>query len=124
MGDLLQPACRDAGGASLVFLHLLGVRPSAAPSFSWLIATILRRMRTRAPTCSSVGFGAIFLPMVWRGAMADRSLKLLSRNRPDAGTVDITIQRVIFGQRSGGTSRNVRQELHRTHVPGSERRSY
>jgi hypothetical protein len=31
--------------------------------------------------------------------MADRLLKLLSKNRPDAGTLDIPIQRVIFGQK-------------------------
>src|SRR6516225_9333115 len=30
--------------------------------------------------------------------MADRSLKLLSKNRPDAGTLDIPIQRTIFGR--------------------------
>src|SRR5215467_11920089 len=58
-------------------------RPSAAPSFSWLIASILRRMRTRRPTCWSVGLGAVLLPTVMRGAMADRLLKLLSKNRID-----------------------------------------
>src|ERR1700757_4417706 len=36
------------------------VRPSASPSFSWLIANIMRRMRTRLPTCLSMGFGAFF----------------------------------------------------------------
>ena len=35
------------------------VRPSASPSFPWLIASILRRMRTRLPTCLSMGFGAL-----------------------------------------------------------------
>ena len=39
------------------------VRPSASPSFSWLMLSIMRRMRTRLPTCLSVGFGA-FLAMV------------------------------------------------------------
>src|SRR6266568_7101440 len=34
------------------------VRPRASPSFSWLIASIMRRMRTRLPTCLSMGFGA------------------------------------------------------------------
>src|SRR5262249_51112129 len=34
------------------------VRPSASPSFSWLIASIIRRMRTRLPTCLSMGLGA------------------------------------------------------------------
>jgi len=32
------------------------VRPSASPSFSWLIASIRRRMRTRRPTYLSIGF--------------------------------------------------------------------
>jgi hypothetical protein len=65
------------------------VRPSAAASFSWLIASIRRRIRTRAPTCLSVGF-----------AMTDPLAKAISKNRPDAGTFDIPIQRAIFGRRS------------------------
>jgi len=40
------------------------VRPSASPSFVWLIASILRRMRTRRPTCTSVEFGAFFAAVV------------------------------------------------------------
>src|SRR6202050_560091 len=35
------------------------VKPRASPSFSWLIASIIRRMRTRLPTCLSIGFGAL-----------------------------------------------------------------
>jgi len=38
---------------SFVFLHL-------AASFSWLIASIRRRIRTRLPTCWSVRFGTFF----------------------------------------------------------------
>src|SRR5262249_46838276 len=34
------------------------VSPSASPSFSWLIASIMRRMRTQLPSCLSMGFGA------------------------------------------------------------------
>ena len=30
------------------------------PSLSWLIASIRRRMRTRLPTCRSVGLGTFF----------------------------------------------------------------
>src|SRR5215467_8475336 len=74
------------------------VRPSAAASFSWLIASIRRRIRNRLPTCWSTGLGAFFRGNGKRTAMADRSLKLLSKNRPDAGTFDIPIQRIIFGQ--------------------------
>src|SRR5215831_2871886 len=40
----------------------------------------MRRMRTRLPTCRSVGFGAFFAAIV---SMADRSLKLWSKNRLD-----------------------------------------
>jgi hypothetical protein len=32
-----------------------------APSFFWLIAIIMRRMRTRLPTCLSTGLGDFFL---------------------------------------------------------------
>ena len=85
--------------SDLVFLYLLEVRPSAAASSSWLIATILRRMRTRAPTCWSVGFGAIFLPMVSEPPWLTARQSYEQKNRPDAGTFDIPIQRAIFGQR-------------------------
>src|SRR4030095_4252564 len=40
------------------------VRPSAAPSFSWLIASIMRGIRTRLPTYWSVGFGPSFAAIV------------------------------------------------------------
>src|SRR6476620_8522112 len=36
------------------------VSPSFSPSFSWLIPSISRRMRTREPTYLSVGFGDFF----------------------------------------------------------------
>src|SRR5215475_2734946 len=35
------------------------VRPSASPSFSWLIPSIMRRILTRLPTYLSTGFGAL-----------------------------------------------------------------
>src|SRR5262249_15435149 len=66
------------------------VRPSESPSFSWLIPSIIRRMRTRLPTCLSVGFGAFFasvamglLPLLAQcRQIANLSqLKLLSRWR-------------------------------------------
>src|ERR1700732_52030 len=37
--------------------------PSWSPSFSWLIDNIIRRMRTRLPTCLSIGFG-VFLAII------------------------------------------------------------
>jgi hypothetical protein len=42
-------------------------------------------MRTRAPMCRSVGFGAFFAAVI---AMADCSRKAMSKNRPDRGTAD------------------------------------
>src|SRR5262245_4625906 len=38
------------------FCTCWNVRPSAFPSFSWLIASICRRIRTRLPTCLSTEF--------------------------------------------------------------------
>src|ERR1700691_2987126 len=35
------------------------VRPSASPSFSWLMPSMMRRMRTRLPTYLSTGLGAL-----------------------------------------------------------------
>jgi len=59
VGDLLQPARSDAVGALLVFLHLLEREAERIAHFPWLIASILRRMRTRRPTCSSMGDGQV-----------------------------------------------------------------
>src|SRR5262245_55564387 len=53
------------------------VRPSAAPSFSWLIASMRRRIRTRLPTWWSVRFGT--RGNCKRPAMADRSLELSAK---------------------------------------------
>src|SRR6202034_1078167 len=35
------------------------VKPSASPSFSWLMPSMIRRMRTRLPTYLSTGLGAL-----------------------------------------------------------------
>ena len=43
----------------LVFLHLLEREAERIAHFPWLIASILRRMRTRRPTCSSMGDGQV-----------------------------------------------------------------
>ena len=40
------------------FCTCWNVRPRASPSFSWLMLSIIRRMRTREPTCLSIGLGA------------------------------------------------------------------
>src|SRR6185295_14100194 len=54
--------CRRLAPIRLVpfsyFCTCWNVRPSASPSFSWLIPSIMRRIRTRLPTCLSVGLGA------------------------------------------------------------------
>ena len=73
VGDLLQPARSNAVGAVLVLLHLLEGEAERIAQFVWLIASILRRMRTRRPTCTSVEFGPFFAAVVKRTAMADRS---------------------------------------------------
>jgi hypothetical protein len=63
---------------------------------------IWRRMRTRLPTCLSMGFGAFSWQIVSRGTMADRSLKLLSKNRLTIGVslVVSVCHDSIFGRRS------------------------
>src|SRR5215471_20132587 len=73
------------------------VRPSAAASFSWLIASIRRRIRTRLPTCWSVRFGAFFAANCKRTATAEARQ---SYKQKIVGTFDIPIQRAIFGRRS------------------------
>ena len=35
------------------------VSPSASPSFSWLMPSMMRRIRTRLPTYLSIGLGAL-----------------------------------------------------------------
>jgi len=58
--NLLQPAGAYTIGAFFIFLHLLECEVSASPSFSWLLLSIIRRMRTRLPTCLSVELGDFF----------------------------------------------------------------
>src|SRR5579863_4196508 len=41
------------------FCTCWNVRPSASPSFSWLMPSMMRRMRTRLPTYLSTGLGAL-----------------------------------------------------------------
>src|SRR4029077_5492447 len=41
------------------FLNFWKVSPRASPSFSWLMPTRVRRMRTRLPTYLSTGLGAL-----------------------------------------------------------------
>src|ERR1041385_8116311 len=55
------------------------VRPRASPSFSWLMLSIIRRMRTREPTCLSMGLGAFlaaikysYAPILKRNVTPDR----------------------------------------------------
>src|SRR5262249_38973120 len=42
------------------FCTCWNVRPRASPSFSWLMLSIILRIRTRLPTCLSMGLGAFF----------------------------------------------------------------
>src|SRR3954451_14540228 len=41
------------------FCTCWNVSPNASPSFSWLMPSMMRRMRTRLPTYLSTGFGAL-----------------------------------------------------------------
>src|ERR1700726_4785531 len=41
------------------FCTCWNVNPSASPSFSWLMPSMMRRMRTRLPTYLSTGLGAL-----------------------------------------------------------------
>src|SRR5712675_1760828 len=41
------------------FCTCWNVRPNASPSFSWLMPSMIRRMRTRLPTYLSTGLGAL-----------------------------------------------------------------
>ena len=44
---------------------------SAAPSFCWLMPSTIRRMRTRLPTCRSMGLGSFFSGgFFWRASCA------------------------------------------------------
>src|SRR6202167_1887193 len=55
------------------------VRPRASPSFSWLMPSMMRRMRTRLPTYLSTGLGAlvdIYVPLrskEWPGLFPTRA---------------------------------------------------
>jgi hypothetical protein len=55
LGKVLQAAGADAVGSLLVFLNLLECNPEGVSELGWLISSISRRMRTRLPTCLSVG---------------------------------------------------------------------
>ena len=50
------------------------VRPSASPSFSWLMLSIIRRMRTREPTCLSIGLGAFLAINVSYATIVERNV--------------------------------------------------
>src|SRR5689334_18148111 len=59
------------------------VRPSASPSFSWLMPSMMRRMRTRLPTYLSTGFGALVdISPTLLGFLAPETHQMLqTRNR-------------------------------------------
>jgi hypothetical protein len=66
MREMLQATRADAVRPFSYFCTCWNVRPSASPSFSWLMPSIIRRMRTRLPTCLSIklrGFFAILLSL-------------------------------------------------------------
>ncbi len=59
--DLLQIDSRRCGWRLFRISELAeNVRPKASPNFSWLMPRMTRRMRTRLPTCRSIGLGTFF----------------------------------------------------------------
>src|ERR1039457_5443078 len=46
------------------FCTCWNVRSSASPSFSWLMLSNIRRIRTRLPTCLSVGLGSFLATLL------------------------------------------------------------
>jgi hypothetical protein len=52
---MLQATCADAVGALFIFLHLLECQTEGIAEFRLGHTKIERRMRTRSPTCLSVG---------------------------------------------------------------------
>jgi hypothetical protein len=62
LSGALEPAGAHPILALFVLLHLLkGCAERLALSFSWLIPSIMRRMRSRLPTCLSMGLGSLVL---------------------------------------------------------------
>src|SRR5262245_6377595 len=78
-------------------------RPSAFPSFSWLIASICRRIRTRLPTCLSTELVA-FSPIARIPRATRTFLYVFDPGDPQLGAL------VVVG-RSTGCDGGVRQEL-------------
>ena len=65
--SVLEICCRRLAPILFVpfsyFCTCWKVRLSASPSFSWLMPSRTRRMRTRDPTCLSIGLGVFFTPL-------------------------------------------------------------
>src|SRR5471032_1360705 len=74
---ILEICCSRLAPMRLVpfsyFCTCWNVKPRASPSFSWLMLSIIRRMRTREPTCLSIGFGTFL-------AITDSYAAILRRN--------------------------------------------
>src|SRR6476646_8340776 len=48
------------------FCTCWNVMPSASPRFVWLIPSIIRRIRSRPPTCLSIGLGSFLAIVILR----------------------------------------------------------
>src|SRR3954454_15464360 len=70
------------------FCTCWNVSPSPSPSVGWLIPSIIRRIRTRLPTCLSIGLGA-FLAFCFTVPpnyhMRGRASRLRRRRGPSRG---------------------------------------
>src|SRR5262245_10439803 len=112
MGHLLQPARPDAVRALLVFLYLL---EAEAECGTQLLLAHCKHLAAHPHTPADMLVDGV------RGHLSRQTVseppwltaRYMSKNRPDAGTFDIPIQRAIFGQKVRGTSRNVRHKHHR-----------
>src|SRR5262249_48530300 len=99
MGHLLQSARPDAVGASLVFLHLLEGRPECATQ---LFLAHCKHPAAHTPRAADILVDGV------RGHLSRQivseppwlTARYMSKNRPDAGTFDIPIQRAFLDNRT------------------------
>src|SRR4029079_6306350 len=101
------------------FCTCWNVRPSFSPSFSWLIPNISRRMRTRAPTYLSVGFGD-FLAIIWSCPRNERLEDLGSGQK--RRNKDKLRRGKVHRSAGGGVSLTAHRIFIRPHLTGNSER--
>ena len=88
------------------------VIPSAAPSFSWLIPTVMRRIRSRAPTWLSIGLGIFFMGCANPGPGGGRRQRGAGRRRPASEHANLS-PRASPAQSAGAAPRPPPSDLRR-----------